>query len=75
MNRERRKKIKNISLLLEEIQNKTESIKDDEEYAFDNMPEGIQSSMRGDESQEAIELLDVALEKIEEAIALLQEVS
>lgn len=43
-----------------------EDIKNDEEEAFDNMPEGLQYSSRGIDSEAAIENLDGALEYLEE---------
>lgn len=43
-----------------------ESIRDDEEWAFENMPEGLQCSARGMASEEAIECMNDALECMEE---------
>ena len=45
-----------------------EDIKNDEEEYFDNMPENLQGSMRGMDSEEAISNMDDALEVLEQAI-------
>ena len=74
MNKERRKKISEIISSLNEIYRRLESVKNDEEYAFDSMPEGLQYSMRGEESQEAIDSLDQSIDHIEEAISALEEI-
>ena len=45
-----------------------EDIKNDEEDAFFNMPENLQGSMRGMESEEAIDSLEEAIEYLEDLI-------
>ena len=45
-----------------------EDIKWDEENYFYNMPENLQGSMRGCESEEAIDNMDQALDALNEAI-------
>lgn len=47
-----------------------EDIKSEEEDAFDNMPENLQSSVRGMESEEAIDMLEEALGYLEEILDL-----
>lgn len=44
-----------------------EDIKNEEEEAFDNMPEGLQCSLRGMDAEAAIDNLDEALGYLEEA--------
>lgn len=51
---------------LEHVKNMVEGARDDEEEAFDNLPEGIQEGERGDTMQEAIDSLNDALEQLEE---------
>ena len=43
-----RKEIAQHIASLEEIKNKLESMRDDEEAKYDNMPEGLQESERGE---------------------------
>lgn len=47
-----------------------EEIKSEEEDAFYNMPENLQSSIRGMESEEAIDMLEEALGYLEEILDL-----
>lgn len=74
MNNNRRKEIKRISAALTELYNELEKVKDDEEFAFDSMPEGLQYSMRGEESQDAISSLDEASQYLSDAIDSLEEI-
>lgn len=45
-------------------------IKSEEEDSFDNMPENLQSSVRGMESEDAISMLEEALGYLEEILDL-----
>lgn len=74
LNKLRRNKIKSVIDTLERMEREIESIKDDEEFAFESMPEGLQSSERGQISEEAIDLLDEALDLIEQTITSLNNI-
>lgn len=74
MNKERRNKISQISQELRAIKIKLAQVTDDEQFAFDNMPENLQCSMRGETSEECLEYLDEALESIENAIEQLENI-
>lgn len=50
-----------------------ESLRDEEQDYFDNMPEGFQQGARGDAAQEAIEAFETALSELDDAIALAEE--
>lgn len=52
-----------------------ERARDEEQDAFDNMPEGLQESDRGAEMEENIEALDNAISALDDAISALQEVT
>lgn len=75
MNKERRKA---LSTLAEEVRqligyaedliSQIETIRDEEQEYYDNMPEGIQSGEKGDAAQAAIDTMD-------EVISALQEVT
>ena len=54
--------------------NELSSILDEEQNAFDNMPEGLQSSYRGMCSEDAIDSMEEASEKLYEAIELLNDI-
>ena len=81
MNNIRRKQISNLIVALERLNNNysqkeldkckdtLEDIKNEEEEAFDNMPEGLQYSQRGMDSEDAIENMNEALGYLEDACA------
>lgn len=60
MNNERRVRINKTISALQELGEEISAIRDDEQEAFDNMPEGLQSSERGERAQEAISNLESA---------------
>lgn len=60
MNNQRRERISKIVSALQELQSQIEDITSEEQDAFYNMPEGLQSSERGDKAQEAISNLESA---------------
>ncbi len=68
MNNQRREKLRNINRKLEEINSELNAVKDDEEWAFESMPENLQSSMRGEDSQEYISIMEDAIDHIEQAL-------
>lgn len=74
MNKERRNKISRTIKEAETIKKYLEDILREEEYAFDSMPENLQSSMRGEESEEAISCMDEAVDLLNEAIEKLEEI-
>jgi hypothetical protein len=78
MNKERRNRIENIINGIDykidkdrakEIKNEIRDIQLDEQIAFDNMPEGLQSSERGETSEESIDLMDTAIDMIDEFLS------
>ena len=74
MNKERRNKIVKIINDIENIKSNLQDVLSDEEFAFDNMPENLQSSMRGEESEEAIEILSEAIDALRTACENLEEI-
>lgn len=58
---------------LEALREEIECIKDEEEEAFDNFPESLQESERGEAMQEAISNLEYAFDSIDEVISYLEE--
>lgn len=71
MNNERRSRIKAVASALEIQQTEIEYLKDEEQEAFDAMPEGLQESYRGVDSLDAIDNLDSALEELGSSIETL----
>ena len=73
MNNIRRKAIQEIMDKLEDLKCDIESLRDEEQEAFDNLPEGIQASERGEAMESAAYNLDEAYESIESVIESLEE--
>ena len=82
MNKVRRKRIalaintlENITGydLIESVKDEIEDILWEEEDSYDNMPENLQCSMRGEESSDAIDYLQEAVDSLEEALDTLNE--
>lgn len=74
MNKERRMKISNTIKKIEQVKEELQEILNEEESVFDNMPENLQSSMRGEESEEAINCMSEAIDALDNAIEQLEEI-
>lgn len=74
MNKQRRKSISDNIKLLEDIKNNLEEILSDEEMYFDNMPENLQGSIRGEESETAIDILSTSIDELGSIIDSLNEI-
>ena len=81
MNNQRREKIRKlktqIDLIktdLKKVSGELSSILNEEQNAFDNMPEGLQGSYRGMCSEDAIDNMEEASEKLDEVIELLGDI-
>ena len=81
MNKQRREKIGKLKARiqstqteLKQISSELSSILNEEQDAFDNMPEGLQSSYRGMCSEDAIDNMEEASEKLDGVIELLGDI-
>ncbi len=74
MNKDRRTKIAQIINEINNSKDKLQGILDDEQFSFDNMPENLQGSVRGQESEESIEVLEEAIEQLSEAVTQLENI-
>ena len=79
MNKQRREKIRQlktqidlIKTNLKKVSSELFSILSEEQDAFDNMPEGLQSSYRGMCSEDAIDSIEEASEKLDDCPVLSQ---
>ena len=61
--------------MLEQASELVIQTRDEEQDSFDNLPEGIQESERGQKMEEAIDAMDSAMDSISEAIEHLEEAS
>ena len=75
MNKQRRKIISECTLQIEQIKSTLEDVKMDEEFAFDNMPENLQGSERGEEMEEAIDCLEEVIDTLDDAIEQLSQLN
>lgn len=82
MNKARRKRITTVIRdlgnirdysFIESIKDEIENILWEEQDAYDNMPENLQCSMRGEESSDAIDSLQEAVDALDEAIDIFNE--
>lgn len=71
MNKTRRKIIQKA---IGDIESVLQDVLDEEQEAFENMPENLQESERGQISQEAQENLESAIDALGEAISYLEEI-
>lgn len=71
MNADRRKRIQEIIDQLTDIQTDAEAIRDEEQEAYDNLPENLQGSERGEAMSEAADNLDNAYNSIDEVLEYL----
>ena len=81
MNKQRREKIDKLKGRLSSVKMEVKSISselsvilDEEQDAFDNIPEGLQSSYRGMCSEDAIDNMEEASKKLDEVIELLGDI-
>ena len=74
MNAKQRKTLQGYVESLDEIKCAIDEKAEEEQDKYDNMPEGLQESERGEAMQEAIDNLESASSSLEEAIDYLNEI-
>ena len=74
MNAERRKRIEKAVGMIADARSILDEVKTDEQDAFDNMPESIQASERGERMEEFIEMLEEAVSAMEEVEGNMEEI-
>lgn len=65
MNAQRRKKLDEINGTLAEARAELETVRDEEQEYFDNMPESFQNGERGQKAQEAIDAMETVIGDLE----------
>ncbi|MEL7586653.1 MAG: hypothetical protein AAGU19_08050 [Prolixibacteraceae bacterium] len=73
MNKQRRKQLREIADKLADLNADLESLKDEEQEAYDNLPESLQDGERGQTMNEIIDTLDTAFYSLEETICSITE--
>lgn len=66
MNRQRRRELQKVAMLLGSARALLETVTDEEQEAYDNMPEGLQYSDRGEAMSEGLDSLAEMLDSLEE---------
>ena len=74
MNKARRKWLGDIIAQLTKKKDDLESVRDEEQEAYDNLPESIQYSERGDAMGEYVTDLDDAASSIDDVMSTLQDI-
>ena len=74
MNKQRKQKIRDVRKEIENCKDNLQKILDEEQDYFDNMPENLQGSMRGSDSEEAIDIMESCIEDLENIISELTEI-
>lgn len=74
MNKYRREQIKTALQLIEEAYSLLSDAKNEEEMAYENLPESFQSSERGETMQENVDNLDEVVTALEEAMESLENI-
>ena len=72
MNKSRRKQIAEVLEALNILRDTVEAIQNEENEAFENMPESLEGTDRYDMAEEAVSNLDDALSSLEDAIDSLE---
>lgn len=68
MNKNRRKRISDVIYTLKQVKDVLNIVMNEEDDAFNNLSEGLQCTMRGEQMEENISELEEAIEHIEEAL-------
>lgn len=74
MNNTRRAQLRKAVSMIEVAQSIIEEVKEQEQEAYDNLPEGLQESDRGRDIDENAYTLEMALDEIETIVDSLYEV-
>ena len=70
MNNARRKSVAEALELIEKARNILEEVKDEEQEAYDNLPESLQYGERGEQMQENVDTIEEYLSYLEETDSL-----
>lgn len=73
MNNERRKYLKHAIALLADALEEIDYVRNEEEAAFDSMPEGLQLSERGELIEQNVDTLNDKFSELEDIIQELEE--
>ncbi len=72
MNKERRRALDGLLSVLETKRDELRSLCDEEQEAFDNLPESLQAGERGQAMETGIEAIEDAIDQLEEVCGLIR---
>lgn len=67
MNNQRRNELRDVQQELRDIYARLDGLYDEEEAAYENMPESLQDSERGEQAQNAIDSIETVRDQVLEA--------
>ena len=73
MNKDRRKRLEDLSEQIDIIKNELEEIRDEEQEARDNLPDNLQESSKAERMDEIIQAIEESMEYFEHACDDIQE--
>lgn len=73
MNMKRRKKLESVAERIAELSEELEMIQAEEQEYYDNVPENLQSSQRYEDSEEAIGMMETAIDYLNDAVDELED--
>lgn len=74
MNKQRRQDLSEVIDLLDDAITRLGEIRDEEQDAFDNLPEGLQCTERGEKMQDAIDAMDEVESDIQDVQSKVQDI-
>lgn len=75
MNKDRRKRLTSIAEQISVLIDMAQEVLDEEQEAFDNMPESLQQGERGEAMQDAVEAIGGLIEGMEQAKDSIEELT
>ena len=74
MNKARRKKLEEAFNLLDSAKEILEAVREEEQEAYENLPESLQNSGKGEDMQNYIEMLEEAANYLDDANSVLEQI-
>lgn len=74
MNKQRRAELIELTEDLEEIASRLECIQDDEQEAYDNLPESLQCSSKGEKIESYVDMIQDSIDEIRQCASSIMEI-
>lgn len=74
MNKKRKSEIAEVKEAIQELIDRVNEIKDDEEFAMDSVPENLQGSMRYSDMENAVDNMSECIDSLESAVDYLENI-